>query len=466
MKSQKNILILIAALTLLRLFTAPFFGYGVDEAHYVLYARHLALSYFDHPPLVGWVHYVFSFLGTGEFWARVPAILLGAVDSYLVYLLLRDRDEKAALWAVAAFNASFVLGVLLLTLMPDTLLITLMLLLLFAIKRLERRKSLASYLLLGAVFGLLGLSKYTAILFVVGFALYIIWTRRLDMALNVRIIPAILVSLLFISPVILWNLDNNFASFAYQASHVGGGDGGSLKNFFTSLARQFAAYNPALFIMAFYGLYAAFKKSEYKLEISLAFPVLLFMLISQYRQVALPHWISPFFALFVPIGAVYLYLAKERLAKWVIGVSLALAVIVHAELIFKLGRFEDYKSPFRDIAGWSEACVEASKKLEEVKSADKALAVTNWTVASRAIVYSNAPVYLIDERKDQFDIWERGSPVGKDLLFINPKSFHKDINASFICGEYEKIGSYEAKIGGGVVDTFEFELCRDFRGAR
>mgnify|MGYP006387388173 CR=1 FL=1 len=32
-------------------------GLSVDEAHYALYAQHLALSYFDHPPLVGWVQW-------------------------------------------------------------------------------------------------------------------------------------------------------------------------------------------------------------------------------------------------------------------------------------------------------------------------------------------------------------------------------------------------------------------------
>src|SRR3990167_7616837 len=32
-------------------------GLSVDEAHYLLYAAHPALSYFDHPPLVGWVQW-------------------------------------------------------------------------------------------------------------------------------------------------------------------------------------------------------------------------------------------------------------------------------------------------------------------------------------------------------------------------------------------------------------------------
>ncbi|MFZ2326980.1 MAG: hypothetical protein WAW73_08680, partial [Rhodoferax sp.] len=32
-------------------------GLSVDEAHYALYATHLDWSYFDHPPLVGWVQW-------------------------------------------------------------------------------------------------------------------------------------------------------------------------------------------------------------------------------------------------------------------------------------------------------------------------------------------------------------------------------------------------------------------------
>ena len=38
-------------------------GLSVDEAHYLLYAVHPALSYFDHPPLVGWVQWPLVALG-------------------------------------------------------------------------------------------------------------------------------------------------------------------------------------------------------------------------------------------------------------------------------------------------------------------------------------------------------------------------------------------------------------------
>ena len=156
-----RITVLVLSLSILRLIASPFFGYGVDEAHYVLYAKNLALSYFDHPPLVGWTHSVFSAFIQNEFAARVPAILLGALNSFLIYDLLKEKDKNGAFLAVIALNGSLTIGVLFLTLMPDSLLITMMLLLLYAVKRLEGEKTFLNYLYIGLILGVAGLSKYT-----------------------------------------------------------------------------------------------------------------------------------------------------------------------------------------------------------------------------------------------------------------------------------------------------------------
>jgi hypothetical protein len=190
------------------------------------------------------------------------------------------------------------------------------------------------------------------------------------------------------------------------------------------------------------------------------------MLTSQYRHVALPHWISPFFVLFIPIGTFYLYRAYPKATKYTVAISLALAVIIQLELIAKIGKFQDYKSPFRDIAGWNEAMKIASQHLNELNSTNAALAVTNWSLASRAMIYSTQNVYLIDDRSDQFDIWQKGIPEGKDLIFINPKTFNKDINATYRCDSVTKLGEYNATLNGGVIDTFSYELCKKFAGKR
>ncbi|MDI6727156.1 MAG: glycosyltransferase family 39 protein, partial [Smithellaceae bacterium] len=109
------LILIIGGFTAIRLVVAPLFGLGVDEAHYILYARHIDWSYLDHPPLVGWLHFLFYRLfGTGEFLARLPAILLFALDSLLVYnfTIRISHSRQTALWATLAVNSSFLLNAL------------------------------------------------------------------------------------------------------------------------------------------------------------------------------------------------------------------------------------------------------------------------------------------------------------------------------------------------------------------
>jgi 4-amino-4-deoxy-L-arabinose transferase-like glycosyltransferase len=50
--------------------------FSVDEAHYALYAQHLAWSYFDHPPLVGWIQWPLVTLTSSEGVIRfIPELL-------------------------------------------------------------------------------------------------------------------------------------------------------------------------------------------------------------------------------------------------------------------------------------------------------------------------------------------------------------------------------------------------------
>jgi hypothetical protein len=49
-------------------------GLSVDEAHYALYACLADWSYFDHPPLAGWIQLPALALGGGDFLVREAII--------------------------------------------------------------------------------------------------------------------------------------------------------------------------------------------------------------------------------------------------------------------------------------------------------------------------------------------------------------------------------------------------------
>ena len=62
------------------------------------------------------------------------------------------------------------------------------------------------------------------------------------------------------------------------------------------------------------------------------------------------------------------------------------------------------QNPFADLWGWDKAGSVARDLA--VKLEAPAITVSNWTLASRMTWYSQpVPVYVLDDRFDQFDIW-------------------------------------------------------------
>jgi 4-amino-4-deoxy-L-arabinose transferase-like glycosyltransferase len=465
----------LAAFALLRLLVIPAFGLGVDEAHYVLYGRFLDLSYFDHPPLVGWVQYVFtSLFGENLFGARIGAVIVGFLASLGIYALLCavSSDRTAALVGVIALNASFLFNALFMMLMPDTLLFLLLVPVIFAVLAVEKENSVNHWLLLGGLLGLAGLAKYTAVLFLVPIALYFLIRKRFDLFITPKMFPALLVALAIISPVLIWNVGHDWISFTYQSGHVVGSDTLDWRAFGQSVAAQFGAYSPFLFPVAFYGLFKALRSDNDLLFLSALFGTVLigfFTYASLYKP-ALPHWSAPFYLLFIPIGSYYLWRTQGVWKKYLyvaLSVSMLITLVAYAELAFKFIPTGDYNSIHRDIYGFDTVMKEANALIEHPER--EAIAVTNWTLASRAIFYNSAyksDVYLLDGRYDQFDLWQHGSPRGRDLLVVNTHFFRADVTASMQCDAVEKARTLDIVLNGTKVNTIDYVWCRNFQGLK
>ncbi len=466
---------IIAAFSALRLAVAGTFGLGTDEAHYVLYARFLDLSYFDHPPLVGWTHALFYYtLGTNEFLARFPAIILFAVTSFLCYrLAFAVGGEKPALYATLALNGSFLLSGLGLMLLPESLLLPVVFALLFTVRRLERSPDLRSYLLLGLFLGLAGLTKYTAVLFVPALVLYGVMRKRYDILFNPRMLLSAAAALVVILPVLIWNYQHDFVSIRFQFGHVAGEHAPRAAMFLKSLAAQFGAYSPPLFLVAFYGFYKAIRSRSETLLLAalLGGSVLVFFLYSSLFKFALPHWAAVFYALFIPLGTVFLARDTTPLKRGIlvfsIGFSVIVAVLLQAELGTKAFRFPDYKSPFRGAYGLTDMLRRANEILAKDPSPNKALGVTNWTETSRTLYYNRpfgSRLFLIGDGEERYSRWLTDSPLGADILFLNSHFFSKDVGRETQCRKVEDAGQYDILLHGGKVDSFNFVWCRSFGG--
>jgi len=479
-KSYRDVIGIIAFFAVIRMAVAPTFGLGVDEAHYILYAINLDWSYVDHPPLVGWIHAPFyALFGTSEFLVRLPAILLFALATFLAFSFTMEisGSKRISLLAVVALNSSFLLNAMSLMLLPDAFLLVLIIPLISTILKIEDTGKLRYYAALGLILGLCGLAKYTSVVLVPSIFVYFAFRKRFDLIFSFRTILSMVIALLLISPVLYWNVQNDFASFRYQWSHVMGPSTLKILSFLSSVGAQAGAYSPFLFGIALYGFYKGLRSEDRRIWLSvlLGGTVLAFTLYVSLYDLSLPHWGSVFYFLFIPIGVYFLSLdsttVKRRILAFSIGFSLAVTLFLYAELAAKWFVFPDYNSPFRDIYGFDAIAEKADALLKESDHPRKTLAVIDWTMGSRMMYYSlpyHNKVFVTEHRGDQFDFWAESEPLGQDLLIVDPNPHREDRHFAqrFRCDSIQPAGELELTLNGAKVNRIDFVWCRNFQGEK
>jgi hypothetical protein len=153
-----------------------------------------------------------------------------------------------------------------------------------------------------------------------------------------------------------------------------------------------------------------------------------------------------------------------------VGISFFALMLAYAELGGKFIPFPDYKSPFRDIYGYPEIAAKADELLKQNPSSRPgAIAVTNWTMGSRVMYYSlpyGHEVFVMDERRDQFDIWQKKSPLGYDLLFLNTEFEQIDVAGVLKCDQVDRADRLDLTLNGSKVNRAEFVWCRNYQGVK
>ncbi len=192
-----------------------------EETYYWNYSRHLAFGYLDHPPMVGWlISAGTAVFGDTEFGVRIGALCCGAVASFFLYRLTRDLfGEASALVAVilAQTLPFFFLAGMLMT--PDAPLTAAWAAALYFLERALIGGRSEAWWRAGLCLGLGLLSKYTIGLLGLSMVIFMLldsrsrcWFRRWEPY------GAALLALAVFSPVIIWNYENDWASFAFQTS--------------------------------------------------------------------------------------------------------------------------------------------------------------------------------------------------------------------------------------------------------
>jgi dolichol-phosphate mannosyltransferase len=192
-----------------------------DEMYYWVYSQHLALSYLDHPPLVGWL----IAAGTALFGDTIigvramllPLTLLAAAFFYRYGATMGGRTTGLLCVLMLAVLPFFSVSGLLMT--PDAPMIVAWVAALYYFKRGLIDDQPKAFFGLGLAMGLGLLAKYTIALLAPAALLFMLvdprarrWFFRPEPYL------AVLLATLIFSPVLVWNWQNDWASFLFQST--------------------------------------------------------------------------------------------------------------------------------------------------------------------------------------------------------------------------------------------------------
>ncbi len=499
---------LLAVAALAHLLLASSFHLSPDETQYTLYSANIAWSYFDHPPLVGWLQWPWNVLGGSDLLMRVVPMsswLLGAVGVMAVTAALfpkADADSSSSLstplialilWCLSPIP--HLLGV---ALVPDTLLMPIACAsMVFCWQLCDARQlhRLPLWLGLGLFLGLAGLAKYTAILIGLGAVLALLLSHGPRLLTMRGPWLAVILAGLLISPVIGWNATHDWISFAYQFGHAAGTAEWRFSRVLAFAVVQVLGYGALLLV----GVVVAWRLESGRLSaphrrlsavtFSLCFglPALLLMTYLSGRGSTLPHWSTSAWIALTPAAAVgcqALWL-RSRKAMVALGVIQALACVGLAGLMLAGGVASEVGeqarsqpgqvpadspfNPFADLYGWDAAAHqgrELAGKNKNSQGVQPTLAVFNWTLASRIAWYARPlGVKVVQRHFDQFGLWWGVLQPGESVMLLDwsQMSFAPPVGPT----QFERCELLEqlpVNRMGRQIAHFNYLLCHNWQG--
>jgi 4-amino-4-deoxy-L-arabinose transferase-like glycosyltransferase len=452
----------------------------VDEAHYALYGVHLDWSYFDHPPMIGWLQSIALQFGETDLALRVMPMALFTATSLLLYrvtlILFPHETPWLAFTSVALLQSGAILQLVGLAMLPDSPLLLFGLLVLWALHSIMIQGRAINWLWLGGLLGLAALSKYTAITLVATIAITMILNKRWQQLRSPWPWLAIAISAVLVLPILYWNYRHDWISFLYQMHHGAGKPSWEISRFLLSQAGQFLAYGPGVMVFGLFAIVGALRQRPEPgawLCLSLALPILLLFGWGSGYEMTLPHWTSLAWASLAPLTAYWLHRHWQLL--WVrIGVrisivyAIAVLALIFSEFISPWLPFKDNHNPLRDLYGWQQAAQHGEQLRQEMDAgaANALLFTDNWTYGSRLAWYARpATVQITDNRFDQFDVWF-GSPQNgaHGILVLWPEPEAKPSTGS--AGQFAKCvlrDRLPIRSDTHLISTFSFYACDGFK---
>ncbi len=424
-----------------------------DEAYYWLWSKNPDISFYDHPPLSSWVQGILSLIYIDKYFEIriVPTICFIIVFFFNIHWVKQfsnySTDFLQPLKSSVIFCSVPLYGIFLTVSFPDAVMILCLYLSSYYFFRFlhsytQNQNRFIFWYTSIFFFSLSCLGKYNAILYGLGVLLFVLSNNSLrSILLPFHLCVAFVIVLFFQLPVIIWNINHNFASVNFHFN-TRLDFGFSLQSFITDTfvfaSGVVLSVSPLIFFKVIQHRSKKFEKTnEFLYSISCYWVLSTTLAICIFLNVftnVLYYWAIIGFVVFMPLLTILIEKKSHIFYQAIYGFCFLSLLYVNSTIYPLALLFGPVDRETAILYGWDEV----TKKVEENKrkyGVNKVIFM-DYRLASLYSFHANdleADAIMAD-RETQFDIWrfEKSTKL-KQGLIIEDEEFpiHKKIRKVF-----------------------------------
>ncbi|NOZ33480.1 MAG: glycosyltransferase family 39 protein [Alphaproteobacteria bacterium] len=458
-----------------------------DEAYYWMWGQNIGLSYFDHPPLNGWLQGLMgTFLPWNQFGVRFAAILtfIGTVMVFRLWVrrLAPDNFEQVFWQLLVVYLASSPILIFTTLTFSDHLLVFLIALSAHFFARYlggadEPDGPPVSSLYLGAVvLGLAGLAKYNAALFGIAIVVVILTFRPYRRLLrSPHLYLAGLVCFAILLPVLVWNLQNDFASFQYNLSDRYYG------NWLTNpdwddmaVTLALSAVTFAMFLLpAIWRTFTSGPTTGYSGALKrLGLSALVTSTLAVTLVTTAIGSVTPIYWNIIAFIVILVFAVLALRRRWVMWAHVIFGAMVTGLILINfavlpvsslVGQKPDWES--RALYGWQQL----ADRVEALAAEQQPdfIAATRYTIAAQlGFAMGTTGVTSLSSRVDQYDFWfDPAARAGQRALVIVDNDAEPDFGPGYVEKRFETLQLVEKVVirrFGLKMNTYDIYLGENF----
>ena len=481
---RNRAVVLILGLLAFRLLVLVLLPSGLhgDEAQYWAWAQALDWGYYSKPPMVAWViAATTAVFGDAEWAVRLASPMFHAGTAWLCFLSTRQLfGAQAGFWAAALYILMPGVSLSSSIISTDAVLLFWVALAVYAWVRVRGGGGWMWTITLGAAVGLGLLSKY-AMLFLLPALLFaaLLESRTRAALLGTRGLVAALTALLVVSPNLVWNARNDFATVGHTGDNANMGDGAGLypAEWLEFFGSQFGVFGPITFALLLVALLAvrrpasdAQRPARRVLAVAVLTPLVVISVQALLSR-ANANWTAVAFGVAPVLLAGWAVLSPARMRVLAAGVALNAVLAVVPPLVLLSPSLTDelgFANSVKRQRGWPQTVqlIEA-----ELARGDYAAVAVDQRLLFYALDYNGldaAPLFIwrFEPRITNHAEFTRALPEGsEDVLLVS----HFESYAPYFAADFDTltpIATREVELGGGKVRRLRFYRASGYNGPR